>query len=122
MPCLLPGARKFTGNHSSVDLGTAGAAAGDISAREFEQGFLPGRLCERAIGRGTFGGDRRGQKPLGLCQVLGGGVEARMADLFEPVRQDVLDKTLEENDRVEGDALSVLRPEGDFVLGHVQEP
>ena len=126
--CCPLGDGKRGGNQPSIDLGAAGAAVGDISACKFEQVLLPGWLWKRVFERKTGCGlpasirwDSGGQMTFGLGQALGGGVEARVANLFETVRQHMLDKALEENDRVDGDRLSVLRPEGDFVLGHVQE-
>ena len=55
------------------------------------------------------------------CQSLGGAVEAAVADLFEPIREDVLDEPLEESDRGEGDGPAVLGPERDRLICDVEQ-
>ena len=54
-------------------------------------------------------------------QSLGGAVEAGVADLFEPIREDVLDEPLEESNRGEGGGSAVLGPERDRLVTDVEQ-
>ncbi len=72
----------------------------------------------RAFGWTRLGsGFRSRQQGPGLFQqtsTLGRGVEAKVPDLMEAIRKDMLDKAAQELDGVEGDGLLAPGAEGDM--------